>query len=103
MSRISKSNVVGLFQHLVKALGGHVATSYNDVDGYRLDYNDVYGGYNIEQISNTHGGVSQPFGSDRHKASEMWYMMRFALTALDMRKNKSGAFKRSSRRAKSRR
>lgn len=107
MSRISKSHVVGLFEHLVKALGGHIATSYNDVDGYQLDYNPVYGGYNIVQIANEGGGQSQPFGSERHGASEMWYMMRFALRAIEVaqkphsrvRHHKAGSFRRQSRRA----
>jgi len=98
MSRISKSNVVGLFEHLVKALGGRMATSYKDVGGYRLDYNGGYGGYNIERISNEGGAVSQPFGSERHAATPFWYMMRFALMAIEeAQKKHKGSFRRSSR------
>jgi hypothetical protein len=97
MARTSHSNVMGLFQHLVKALGGHMAKAHNDVGGWRMDYQPEYGGYTIERISGPGGGVSQPFGSGRHKAGEMWQMMRFALIALEMPRGARSGDKRSSR------
>jgi len=99
MARTSAANVKGLFEHLVRALNGHMATSYNDVGGWRLDYNPVYGGYNIERIATKSGAVEQPFGSERHRAEEMWQMMRFGLNCLDMRAGKLRGYgdKRSSR------
>ena len=101
MARTSQANVKGLFEHLVKAMGGHIATSYKDVGGWRLDYQPIYGGYNIERISNESGAVSQPFGSDRHPAGEMWSMMRFGLMILDMPKHaRSGDKRRTSRRSR---
>jgi hypothetical protein len=52
------------------------------VGAWTLDYNPIYGGYVIEVIANTGGGVSQPFGSQRHPASEFCAMVRFALDVL---------------------
>jgi len=102
MARTSRSQVEGVFGHLVRALGGHVAASHKDVGGWMLDYDAAYGGYNIERISNASGAVSQPFGSGRHSASEMWEMIRFGLMCLDMRAGKIAGYgdKRGSRRSR---
>jgi hypothetical protein len=105
MSRITKSNVEGLFRHFVKAIGGRVATSYKDVGGYLCEHDSVYG-YNIVRVSNENGAQSQPFGSESHSASEIWYMMRFAIAALEEKKNnggRSGSFRRTSRSSPKRR
>jgi hypothetical protein len=71
-----------MFAVFVKQIGGHIATDYNDVGGYRLDYAAPYGGYNVEQISNGGGGVRHPFGPRRRKAEEMWHTLYFAVDVL---------------------
>lgn len=78
MATTSKKQVENKFKFFIEAIGGKVASSYNDVGGYRLDYASCYGGYNIEQISNDSGAVSHPFGCARKKAGEFWDTLDFA-------------------------
>jgi len=52
MDRYSRKDAEMAFDRLVKAIGGRVATSYNDVGAYRLDYAGCYGGFNVERIIN---------------------------------------------------
>ena len=52
------------------------------IDAWTLDCNPTYGGYVIEVIANSGGGIHQPFGSTRHNAREFCAMVRFALDAL---------------------
>jgi len=75
--RTSRKEVEAAFELFVKSIGGKVATGYNDVGAYRLDYNNVYGGYNIEQIHTQSGGVTNPFGANRRTASEMFDTLHF--------------------------
>ena len=77
-----------VFALLIEHVGGHVATSYNDVGGYRLDYNSVYGGFNIERITSETGAVTIPFGSRRYGPSEMWNVLKFAIDMLREEKSK---------------
>ena len=81
--RITRKQVEGIFEVFIKTIGGHVATAYNDVGGYRLDYVGGYGGYNVERISNAGGGIDQPFGSERRSPSEMWATLHFALRVVE--------------------
>ena len=99
--RTTQANVKGVFQHLVKAMGGHVATSYDDVGGWQLAYNSDAGGYVIERILNQSGAVTQPFGSAGHGAGEMWEMIRFGLRLLEEMPHAARVGnKRSSRRSR---
>ena len=59
-----------------------MSKSYNDVGAWGLDYNAVYGGVVIYEVANTGGAQNHPFGSERHKPQELWYMMRFAMDAM---------------------
>lgn len=86
MARISKSLIENNFKWFVQALGGRIATSYNDAGAYRLDYNGTYGGYNIEKISNAGGGISQPFGSARMKAEPFLDAIILATRAIEIAK-----------------
>jgi len=83
---ISKKHNQAVFERLVDACGAHVAHGYNDVGGWRLDYNGLYGGYNIEEIANESGGVRQPFGATRMKAAVFADAMHFALRAIEYSK-----------------
>ena len=91
MSRITDKQVHGFFATFARATGHRVARSYNDVGAWRLDYNGVYGGYVVEEIVNSSGGVSLPLGEGRRKATEMWYAMHFALRTLENRKRRTRA------------
>ena len=84
MDRITEKNVKGVFEIFIKNIGGRIAKDPFDHNAYRLDYNGVYGGYNIEQIMPDNTGVRQPFGCERHKAREMFDMLRFANDALSI-------------------
>lgn len=81
----NKSDVARAFGRLVAAIGGRVATGYNDVGAYQLDYNPTYGGANVELIDNESGGVSQPFGSRRYKPQQFVDMVRFTCDAIAQR------------------
>lgn len=86
--RTSHKAVESAFKLFVETLGGRVATAYNDVGAYRLDYNGVYGGYNIEKVCTETGGVSNPFGSTRKPAREMFDALHFGRYALEAIKEK---------------
>lgn len=83
MDRYTRKDAERAFERLIKAIGGRIATSYNDVGAYRLDWNATYGGGNIEQITSVGGGVRQPFGMMRRNAREFCDAVRFATDALD--------------------
>lgn len=81
-NRTTKQEVTHAFNALVRATGGRVATGWNDVGGYALDDNSVYGGYVIRRIASDAGGVSHPFGDTRLRASEFVTTCRFAIAAM---------------------
>lgn len=56
--RTTKAEVTAVFKLWVAAVGGHIAKDHTDVNGYMLDHNAVYGGWQINQIVNKHGGQS---------------------------------------------
>ena len=79
MARTTSKHVESAFTHFCNTFGFHKADSYKDVGGLRLDHNNIYGGYNIEEIVNEGGGVRHPFGQDRQKAGTMYAMLWFAI------------------------
>lgn len=82
MAREGKKYVETVFKNFTEACGKHVASSWDDVGGWQLDHNSIYGGYVIHEVSNSSGGVSEPFGSTRMKASQFTEAMHFAMRAL---------------------
>ena len=86
MERYTRKDAEAAFNRLVEAIGGRIAERYNDVGAYRLDWNRVYGGGNIEQIINDGGGVRQPFGHLRRNAKEFCGAVNLALHALRLQK-----------------
>jgi hypothetical protein len=83
MERTTRKHVEGIFEIWVKSIGGKLANSYNDVGGYRLDYNGIYGGFKVEQIHNENGGVSDNvFSCYRMKASEMYRALYAAIESI---------------------
>jgi hypothetical protein len=83
MDRITRKNVEGLFETLCKALGKRVATDYNDVGAWRLDYIACYGGWVIEEIVSESGAIRHVIVDNRKSNREMWEAMRFALRAVE--------------------
>jgi len=87
--RYTRKQIEAYFTRFVKTIGGKVATSYNDVGGYILDYNANYDGYQIAQIENIHGGQRLSFlGGQRFKAAQFVTIICFAIDAIDA-KNKA--------------
>lgn len=83
MDRYTRKDAERAFDLLCKATGHRKAVAYNDVGGWQLDYNGVYGGYVIHAIVNDGGGVTEPFGSMRRPAREFCSTVTFAIRALD--------------------
>ena len=80
MYRISRKQVESYFAEVFcPAMGFRVAKSFGDVGAYQLDYAGIYGGFSIERIENTGGGVSNPLGMARHMSAAMLDMLRFAV------------------------
>jgi len=73
--KYTKSEVVGMFNRLLKAVG-------KAKRGWSLDYVSVYGGYVIEQQEES-GGISHPYGPVRRSAKEMYLSMHMAAQALE--------------------
>jgi len=80
--RTSRKEVEGVFRLWVEAIGGVQAKSYNDVGGYRLDFNSVYGGYEIERVCNEHGGVNVVTGG-RLSATEFVSALRVSMRSIE--------------------
>lgn len=81
--RYTRKDATAAFNRLIETIGGRIATDYNDVGAYRLDWNATYGGGIIERISNPQGGVSQPFGHMRMNAREFYFAVHLAINAMD--------------------
>lgn len=54
MERITNQMLRKRLEYYATMVGGHIATSYQDIGGYRIDKN--IGGYRIELITNSSGG-----------------------------------------------
>lgn len=48
-----------------------------------MDYNPVYGDYVVHEVTNTGGGVSEPFGSMRRAARDFCSVVSFAARTID--------------------
>ncbi len=79
----SRKMIESLFKYFIESIGGKMASSWNDVGGYAINYNANYGGYQIVRISNSSGGVSEPFGSARMKAGAFEDALRFGTRAIE--------------------
>jgi len=87
-NRVTKTMIRNQFINLCDALGKRVATDYNDVGAWKLDYSPHYGGYTIvEKLEN--GGETHPISMRRHKGSEFFEMLIFALRAIAIDRNEN--------------
>jgi hypothetical protein len=88
-NRITKKMIERQFVNLCNALGKRVCTDWKDVGSWKLDSNPHYGGYTIVEMMEG-GGQSHPISMQRHKGSEFFYMMIFALRAIAIDRNPDG-------------
>lgn len=85
--RTSKKEVTSIFDLWLVAVKGRKAKTYGDVGGYCLNYNSVYGGYNIERIVNKHGGVTVVL-DQRMTIEPFVYALRMSMRTIEeMRRN----------------
>jgi len=89
--RTTKTEVRHTFETLAAVMGKRVATAYNDIGAWTLDYAAFYGGYVIEEISNAGGGVFHPLTERRLSASEFATACRFAILAIEATKKHANA------------
>ncbi len=73
------------FENLLRTLGRHRARSYNDIGGWKLDYNPTYGGVVIEEIVNEGGGITHPLIPTRLTPREFCQTVNFTIHALRLR------------------
>lgn len=83
MDRYTRKDAEKCFERLLQTLGKRRARSYNDVGGWRLDYNPVYGGVKIEEIINEGGGVREPIIGNRLTPKEFCYTVNFTIRAME--------------------
>lgn len=94
--RYTKKDVGGCASRLADDLGKKFGACWTRKDGklqavvgcWSVDYNPTYGGAVIEEIVNTGGGVTHPFGSMRRKAREFCDTTRFAQDAIRLYKKR---------------
>lgn len=83
MAAIKRKDIENNFKWFVDAIGGKMASSWNDIGGYAINHNSTYGGYQIVQISNASGGQHEPFGSMRRKGQDFVDTLHFAVRAVE--------------------
>ena len=81
MARITTKQIYGAFRMWLQNIGGKEATSWNDVGGYRLDSNLIYGGWRIEHVMSDTGGVSE-VNYGRMSNREFYDALHFSLATL---------------------
>lgn len=105
MTRISREEITNFFMWLCRDLGKQICLSidevkalkkwgretwiaacpivpYGTLDAWMLDYNSAYGGWQIQQVETTGGGISMPMGHRRFKSEQFLAMICFARDAL---------------------
>lgn len=85
MDRYTRKDAEAQFTRLISAIGGRVATRFDDHGAYQLDWNATYGGGVIEKIDAKDSGVSHPFGSGRKNAREFCAEVNFAIRVLEVK------------------
>jgi len=81
--RYTRKDAERALQRLAAATGNRPATSWNDVGGWSLDYNPIYGGCVVVEIASEGGGQSHPLGDQRRTPRAFCDAVHFALRALD--------------------
>lgn len=82
--RYTRKDAEAALDRLLAAMGERRAQDWNDVGGYRLDYNPIYGGVVVERVVNDSGAVTCPLGYQRRSPREFVEVVQFALEALQV-------------------
>ena len=78
MERVRKEVLLNALKRIEGLLG-------KPAGSLRLDYAACYGGYNVEEACNPHGGVTHPFGDRRVSSGEMWIVLNAVERALEIK------------------
>lgn len=81
--RYTRKDAEAAFERLCKATGHRIASSYDDIGAWELDYASEYGGYTVNEIVNDAGGVNRPLGDQRRSAREFCDAVYFAERVLE--------------------
>lgn len=82
MTKITKKDVLGMFNRLVITYKKAMKTKGENSCPYSLDYNGTYGGWLVVDID-SNGGESHPFTSNRLPTREMYNALHMAATCLE--------------------
>lgn len=78
--RFDRQRVETIFARFCSVMGLTIGTEGGNVN---LDYNPIYGGYQIVQYNSVNGGQSEPFGTGKHPPKEFCEMLWFAEKAVE--------------------
>lgn len=90
--RITTSNLANVFQHWANAFGFRISRGWNtktkkNDPGFVLEAGPM-GGYSVVELHSEHSGQSEPFGSRRYTARELYDMLVFAMRSMDRKRRK---------------
>lgn len=83
MDRYTHKDAERALERLAASTGHRIATSYNDIGAWTLDYNPIYGGCVVHEPMNESGGVTCPFGMERQTPRVFCAMANFAIRAME--------------------
>jgi Flp pilus assembly pilin Flp len=83
MTRTTQAEVKGMFNRLCKAMNKRVATKYNDVGAWAIEYTAVYGGWLAYEITNESGCTSNILISKRLPSKDMYQALYMAVCAVE--------------------
>lgn len=83
-NRYTKADAQRAFERLLEAANARPAQSRNDVGGWLLDYNSIYGGYVVTEVMSEPGGISNPFGYKRRNAREFCGWVRAVTDGINL-------------------
>lgn len=82
--RYTVKNAQEAFERLAEATGNRPAASWNDVGGWQLDYNSVSNDFLVIEVTDSGGGIREPFGPMRLTPREFCVMVDFAIRVLEV-------------------
>lgn len=79
--RYTRKDAERAFKLLCETTGHRVATQWDDVGAWQLDYAACYGGYVVHEVLDH--GIREPMGSRRRPAREFCSTVNFAVRAFE--------------------
>lgn len=94
--RISREHIQARMERIAAKLGKPTGTAWvRDgnknraiIGNWSLDYNPVYGGYEVQEIVNESGAVKLPLGNGRKMSSEFNDALQMVEFALEIKEGK---------------